>query len=494
MSLVVGLDFGNGSLVIGVCNKGGVDIILNDSSNRQTATCVSIQGRQRYLGDAATTIARSNLANTITCMKLLVGRNYDSESVQRELRRQNFRSMKLPSGGVGIALTFNGAPLLISAEHALAMMLVKAVDIVLKAKNNVPIGDAVLAVPNYFTDAQRKGLLTACEIIKLNCIRVINESCAIALSYGIFRSAKRQFSETVPSHVMFIDVGYTCFSVTIVDFVQEKMQVRSSVCEQELGGRNFDEVIVEFLIEVFQKKTGINIKGNAKAILKLRDAAEKAKKTLSPAGVNEANISVECLAEDRDLNVILTREEFEKRCSNLVSRLQAPIEQCLAEANLTRQQLSEVEIVGGGSRVNIVKRRLGEILGLNASLTNYGLKTTMNSDEAVASGATLCSAMESVRMKVKPFSIIETLYYGIVATYDGCERPVQIYSRGDQVPHKAKQLTFRNKTSDFSITLSYDSASSSMLPSGDPTHIITYTIKVPPPRCGGPRARYPCTL
>eukprot|EP01037_Dinobryon_pediforme_P044351 gene44351-56058_t len=176
----------------------------------------------------------------------------------------------------------------ISAEHFLAMVLVKAKDISAKANNGVNLADSVLAVPHWFTQAQRRGLLQACEIASLNCLKVTNESNAIALSFGIFKSAKKLFSETEPTHVMFIDVGFTGYCVTIVDFIQENMRVRSTVCDRTLGGRDFDDVIIEFLAEEFQKKTGINVRNNKKAILKLQAAAEKAKKTLSPAGVTEA--------------------------------------------------------------------------------------------------------------------------------------------------------------------------------------------------------------
>ena len=167
------------------------------------------------------------------------------------------------------------------------------------------------------------------------------------------------------------------------------MKVLSTVNDRSLGGRDFDDVIIEFLCETFQKKTGIDVRGNMKAWLKLQVAAEKAKKTLSPAGVNEAAVSVECLADDKDLSVVLTRDELEKRCAPLIAKLEAPVLRCLQEAGLQRGDISEVEIVGGTTRVNVVKRRLGEVLGLDPHALNFGLKTTMNSDEAVARGGAL---------------------------------------------------------------------------------------------------------
>mmetsp|Transcript_38926 Transcript_38926/g.67368 ORF Transcript_38926/g.67368 Transcript_38926/m.67368 type:complete len:786 (-) Transcript_38926:303-2660(-) len=479
---VAGIDFGNLNLLIGQTSKGGVDVILNESSNRQTAVAVSVQGKQRFIGDSGAAMARSNITNTISMMKMLVGRKFDDADVQAEIANLPFKTVKLPSGGVGISIMYNDEPLTVSAEHAMAMMLVKAKDTSSKANAGVNIGDAVLAVPHWFTESQRRGVVQAAEIAQLNCLKVANESVLVALSYGIFKSAKKLFSETEPQHVMFIDIGFTGMSVTIVDFIQENMKVLSTVCERTVNGRNLDNIIIEFLAETFQKKTGKDVRKNIKAVLKLQAAAEKAKKTLSPAGVNEVNISVECLADDIDLNALLTRKEFEDRTTDLVSRLRAPIEKCLQEAGLTASQLTETEIVGGTSRVNIIKRTLGEILQLDASALNYGLKTTMNADEASSRGGALQCAMLSSRVKVKPFNIIDRLPYGIAASFEGEEgkiSSVSLYSRNDEVPHKPRRLTFKNKTSDFDITLSYDDAAVAILPVGESRFLSRCTIKIP---------------
>ena len=156
---VVGVDFGNLSLLIGMAGRGGVDVILNDSSNRQTATCVSIQGKQRFIGDAGATMARSNLTNTFSNMKLLVGRKFDSPDVQAELKRAPFKASKLQNGAVGINILYNNEETVVPVEHVMAMMLVKAKEIASSAHGEVGIGDAVLAVPHWFTDAQVTSLL-----------------------------------------------------------------------------------------------------------------------------------------------------------------------------------------------------------------------------------------------------------------------------------------------------------------------------------------------
>ena len=401
----------------------------------------------------------------------------------------------MQSGNVGVYIMYDGKETVISVEHLMAMMLVKAKDVANKANNGINLADAVIAVPNWYTDSQRRGILSACEIASLNCLKVVNEAAMVALSYGIFKSAKKLFSETDPTHIMFIDIGYTCYTVTIVDFIQENMTVLSTVCDREFGGRDFDDIIVEFLAETFQTKFGIDVRKNKKAVLKLQAAAEKAKKTLSPAGVNEVSVSVECVADDKDLNVYLTREVLEKRTVDLIDRLEAPIVQALAEAKLTKEQISETEIVGGCTRVNIIKKRLGEILGLDSTAMHFGLKTTMNSDEAVARGTALQCAMVSSRIKVKPFNITDTLYYGITANFEmtlsaASEESKEdvgvkgtsalLYSRGAPFPHKPRRMTFPKKSSSFSVSLTYDEASVPLLPVGESRAITTFNVIIPP--------------
>jgi heat shock protein 4 len=420
-------------------------------------------------------------------MKLLVGRKFDDAEVQAELKKANFKATAMANGGVGINVMYNDEEIVVPAEHFLAMMLVKAREVVNGANGNAGVGDCVIGVPASFDDAQRRGVLNACNIASMNCLKVVNETTAIALSYGIFKSAKKLFSETDKTFVMFLDLGYTMFTVSIVEFMQEHMKIKATVCESNLGGRDYDNQIIEFLCEEFEAKTKINVRENKKALMKLAVAAEKAKKFLSPDGVTDAPCNVECLAEDMDLNAKLTKEEFEKRSQHLTDRLSGVVAKALEESGLAMEAIAEVEIVGGGSRVGCVKKSLGAACSLDPAAMNYGLKTTMNADEAVARGAALQCAMLSSRMKVKPFNMVDTMYYGVVASYDATSTEAnedgkegeksssaQIYKRGDELPHKPRRLTFRKKTADFTVSLAYDAT----YPGPNKT-IGSYLIKVP---------------
>ena len=136
---VVGIDYGNLSALVAQAAKGGVDVILNDASNRQTATCVSIQGKQRFIGDSGAALQRTNLKNTVLGMKLLVGRKFDEQGVQDELKKSAFKAQKLPNGGIGVSITYNEEELVVPMEHLMAMMLVQVKDIAAKANNNLQV-------------------------------------------------------------------------------------------------------------------------------------------------------------------------------------------------------------------------------------------------------------------------------------------------------------------------------------------------------------------
>merc|ERR1712038_1532912 len=156
-----------------------------------------------------------------------------------------------------------------------------------------------------------------------------------------------------------------------------------------------------------------------KVVLKLLAAAEKAKKTLSPAGVKEARINLESLMDDFDFNCIIKATDYEEMCADLLARLNPPIQRALAETELTTADLASIEIVGGGSRVGCVKRTLAKILGLDTNATNNGLSTTLNADEAIARGAALQSAILSPRFKVLPYEIIECTPFPVRISWDG---------------------------------------------------------------------------
>jgi heat shock protein 4 len=208
-----------------------------------------------------------------------------------------------------------------------------------------------------------------------------------------------------------------------VDFQPGKLTVKSAQYDSILGGRDFDQAIAEWIAGKFEEKYKGKLSGKPmekpKVMLKLLSAAEKAKKTLSPAGVKEARINLECIMDDLDFSVSLQADEYKAMCEPLLARLSGPINRALEEAGLSASDMTSVEIVGGATRVASVKETLADVLGLDKTAVNNGLSTTMNADEAVARGCALQSAILSPRFKVLPYEVIEFQPYPIKIEWDG---------------------------------------------------------------------------
>lgn len=440
--------------------------------------------QSRKMGEQASTGASSNYKNTIFGMKRLVGLSFDDPRVQKELRRvpANFcpypRAEGPPSVGVNVML--NGEAHVLPVESVLGMMIKHMGQIAAEKAASDPSSapgataeqlfpqDWVVAVPNYYTDAQRRAVLDACEIVGISGVqRLMHESTATALAYGIFKDLKKEFVKDQPTHVLFIDFGASAYTVSAVAYEPGKLTVKSVVCDADMGGMDFDWAIAEWIAEQFENKYKGKLSGkpmdNVKTRIKLLGAAEKAKKTLSPNGVKEAHMDLEMLMDDYDFHVNLQAADYEKLCEPLLARLAGPIEKVLAEAKLTASDLSSVEIVGGTSRIGCVKRKLQDILNVN-------LSTTMNADEAIARGAALQSAILSPRFKVLPYEIVEAQPYPIKVSWqdeeggqgmeldehgnEAASDSVIMFDRGLNFPI-VRRVTLR-RAGEFNVHVSYD--------------------------------------
>ncbi|KAL7440035.1 hypothetical protein ACHAXH_008857 [Discostella pseudostelligera] len=445
---VVGIDFGAKHSVIAAAGRGGVDVILNGNSQRLNPNMVGFD-TSRSMGEAASSTALSNYKNTITFMKRLVGLAYDDPRAQNEMKKVAYTCVPYPhpgNGPDGIAVQVEcGGETKILPIEAVAGMMVKHMGLIAAEKvasesssmgggsrdlNEYFPRDWVVGVPGYYTDAQRRAFLAGCEMAGVKGIqRLMNEHTAVALAYGIFKDIRKEFTVEKPTHVMFVDMGSTSYSVAIVDFQPGKLVVKSAQYDADLGGYAFDTVIAEWIATKFEEKYKGKLSGNprnnAKVMLKLYAAAEKAKQTLSPVGVNEARINLESLMDDHDFSISLMADEYKAMCAPLLARLAGPIERALEEAKLKSGDLTSIEIVGGATRVGSVKETLSKILGLDMNAVNNGLSTTMNADEAVARGCALQSAILSPRFKVLPYEVIEYQPFPIKIEWDGTSSATQ---------------------------------------------------------------------
>ena len=259
---VVGIDFGAQSTKVGVARNKGIDIITNEVSNRSTPSLVGFGPKSRYLGESAKTQEISNLKNTVSSLKRLAGRSLSDPDIAIE---QEYITAPLVdiNGQVGVEVNYLGRKEQFTATQLVAMFLSK-IKATAGAEIKLPVSDIVLSCPAWFTDKQRRALLDATEIAGLKCLRLINDTTAIALGYGITKSDLPE-GEQGPRRVVFVDVGYSDYTCSVVEFKKGELAVKSTTYDRHFGGRNFDKALVDHFAAEFKEKFKIDIMTNPKA-------------------------------------------------------------------------------------------------------------------------------------------------------------------------------------------------------------------------------------
>lgn len=449
----------------------------------------------RKMGEQAGSGAVSQFKTTIKNMKRLVGLAFDDPRAKKEMSMVPFKCVPIKhskGGPDSIAVQVNDKTIPV---EAVCGMMIHHMGMIAAKKASETSGnsttdvsqffpqDWVLAVPSYYTDAQRRALLSGCDMVGIPTVqRLMHENTAVALAYGIFKDIRKEFEKEKPTNVMFIDMGASAYTVTVAAFEPGKLTIKSCYYDADLGGRHFDEMIANWIadkfVEKYSKKLSSKPQDKPKVMLKLMAAAEKAKKTLSPKGVKEASINLECLMEDLDFHIMLKAAEYEAMCAPLIARLEAPIKKVLEEAKLSSSDLASVEIVGGSTRIGFLKAKMQEILGGST------LSTTMNADEAVARGAALQSAILSPRFKVLPYEIVEFQPLPVLLSWEedkAAEDPtnsVVMFTRGLNFPI-VRRVTLK-RTGDFVVSSTYDKAAADYgLEQGATEDVASWTIKAP---------------
>nr|CAG8434416.1 9395_t:CDS:2 [Entrophospora candida] len=464
---VVGIDLGNLNSVIAVARNRGIDVICNEVSNRATPSLVSFGAKQRYLGEAAKTQEISNFKNTVASLKRLAGRTYQDKELQEIEKHFINADLVDAKGQVGVKVQYLGEEKIFSATQVISMYFTKLKEIT-TAELKIPISDVVISVPGWFTDVQRRSILDAAEVAGLNCLRLMNDTTASALGYGI---TKPDLPEDKPRNVVIVDIGHSTYSVAIVAFIKGQLTVKSTAYDRNFGGRNFDQLLVDHFAEVFREKYKIDVKSNQRALFRLRTAAEKLKKVLS-ANL-QAPISVESIMNDVDVQAIYSRQEFEELSKDLLEQVIAPLKQALEDSELTLDDIHSVEVVGGSSRIPAIKERISKFFGKE-------LNFTLNQDEAVARGCAFQCAMLSPAFKVRDFSIQDiNAPYPIKISWEKIpeipdeESELVVFPKFNPIP-STKILTFFRKEP-FTIEAHY--AEPDNLPPGINSWIGSVTVK-----------------
>lgn len=399
---------------------------------------MSFGSKSRFLGEAAKTQEISNLKNTVGSLTRLAGRNINDPDVQIE---QEFVSAPLVdvNGQVGAQVTYLGQKTIFTATQLIAMFLTKARETASK-ELKLPVNDMVIAVPAWYTDAQRRGIIDAAEVAGLKVLRLINETTATALGYGITK-LDLPGPEEKPRRVAIVDIGHSNYTCSICEFKKGELKVISTAYDRHFGGRNFDKVIIEHFRQEFKEKSKIDIYENPKARVRVAAAVEKLKKVLSANAM--APINIESLMNDVDVRGMLKREELEELVKPLLDRAHIPLEQALAEAKLTKDDIDYVELVGGCTRVPALKSIIQGFFGKTLSFT-------MNADEAIARGCAFSCAILSPVFRVRDFSVQDIVNYPIEFTWEKSpdipdeDTSLTVFNRGNALP-STKILTFYRK-------------------------------------------------
>ncbi|MCJ1228001.1 adenyl-nucleotide exchange factor sse1 [Toensbergia leucococca] len=435
---VVGVDLGTLNTVIAVARNRGVDVITNEVSNRATPSLVGFGPKSRYLGEPAKTQEISNLKNTVGSLKRLAGRALNDPDVQIE---RDYVSAQLVdiSGQVGAEVTYLGKKESFTATQLVSMFFSK-IKATASAELKLPVSDIVISVPPWFTDVQRRSLMDAAEIAGLKLLRLINDTTATALGYGITK-LDLPTAEEKPRRVAFVDIGHSNYTCAIVEFKKGELAVKSTAYDRHFGGRNFDKALVDHFAKEFKEKYKIDINTNPKALVRVAAAAEKMKKILSANA--QAPISIESLMNDVDVSGMMKREELEELLKPLLERATAPLEQALAEAKLKIEDIDAVEMVGGCTRVPSLKDRISKFF-------NKPLSFTLNQDEAVARGCAFSCAILSPVFRVRDFSVHDIVNYPIEFNWEQSpdipdeDTSLTVFNKGNVMP-STKILTFYRK-------------------------------------------------
>lgn len=471
---VVGFDVGFLNCYIAVARAGGIETIANEYSDRCTPACVSFGPRNRSIGAAAKSQMVTNCKNTVQGFKRFHGRAFSDPFVQGMKSSLVYDISQMPTGTTGIKVMYMEEEKVFSIEQVTAMLLTKLKETAESALKK-PVADCVISVPSYYTDAERRSVMDAAQIAGLNCLRLMSDTTAVSLAYGIYKQDLPN-PEEKPRNVVFVDLGHSGFQVSVCAFNKGKLKVLATAFDQHLGGKDFDEMLVRHFCEEFAKKYKLDVRSKPRALVRLYQECEKLKKLMS-ANSSDLPLNIECFMNDIDVSSKLNRGHFEEMCAEFLAKVEAPLRSVMEQANLKNEDIYAVEIVGGASRIPAVKERISKFFGKE-------LSTTLNADEAVARGCALQCAILSPAFKVREFSITDVVAYPISLKWNSAAEEgvsdCEVFPKNHAAPF-SKVLTFYRKEP-FSLEAYYNCPKD--LPYPDPT-IGQYVIQKVVPQASG---------
>ncbi|BEI86206.1 hypothetical protein CcaverHIS002_0604930 [Cutaneotrichosporon cavernicola] len=404
-------------------NVIGIDLGTTYSGNRITPSYVAFTDEERLIGEAAKNQAPQNPENTVFDAKRLVGRQFKDRDVQRDMKHWPFKIVN-KGGSPMIEIDNKGTLKEFTPEEISAMILTRMKETA-EAYLGEKVTHAVVTVPAYFNDAQRKATQDAGTIAGLNVLRIVNEPTAAAIAYGLDRSGKSE------SQIIVYDLGGGTFDVSLLSIEDGVFEVLATAGDTHLGGEDFDNRVIEYFAKQYKRKNDVDLFKNKKAMGKLRREVEKAKRTLSSQ--MSTKIEIEAIEGGNDFSETLTRAKFEELNMDLFRKTMKPVEQVLKDAGVKKEDIDDVVLVGGSTRIPKVQQLLKDYF--NGKEPSKGI----NPDEAVAYGAAVQGGILSGADGASDLLLIDVcpLTLGIETTGGVMTK---LISRNSVVPTKKSQI------------------------------------------------------
>ncbi|XP_062002225.1 heat shock cognate 70 kDa protein-like [Rosa rugosa] len=378
----IGIDLGTTYSCVAVWQNDHVEIIVNDQGNRTTPSYVAFNETERLVGDAAFNQVIKNPINSIFDAKRLIGRRFSDISVQNDMKLWPFKVIEGRDDKPMIVVTHEGQERQFAAEEISSMVLAKMREIAEEFLDST-VKNAVITVPAYFSDSQRQATRNAGEFAGLKVMRIINEPTAAAIAYGLEKKAG-WYSKR---NVMIFDLGGGTLDVSLLTISSGVFEVKSTAGDTHLGGEDFDNRMVNYCVEEFKRKHNLDVSGNSRALRRLRNGCEKAKRRLS--FTSSIEVQIDCLDQGIDFYITISRAKFEQLNMDFFNKCMEPVEKCIRDANMDISQIDDVVLAGGSSRIPKVQQLLQDVF------QGKKLCKSINPDEAIAYGAAVQAAILS---------------------------------------------------------------------------------------------------